>query len=78
MSKRLLTAQDPEAIKLVEALGLKANKVHSLEFKLTAGELALLSITTYVEVDTAERFVELFQQFNLVPAATPPEEEPAE
>lgn len=78
MSKKLLTAQGPEAVRLAEALGLRADRVHSIEFKLAAGELALLSITTYVEVDTAEQFVELFQQFNLVPVSTSPEEEPAE
>jgi hypothetical protein len=67
MTKKLLTSNSPEAIALLEALGFKDHHVHSVEFKLAAGELALISITTYVEVGTEERFVEFFQQFNLVP-----------
>jgi hypothetical protein len=75
MTKRLLTSNSPEAVALIRALGFKDLMVHSLEFKLTAGEAALISITTFVEVGTEDRFVECFRQFNLVPAAGSSEEE---
>ncbi len=75
MTKPLLNSNSPEVATLVKALGFKDSGVHSIEFKIAVGEFALLSITSYVEVDTAERFVEFFQQFNLVPVATPTKEE---
>ena len=67
MTNRLLTSQDPEAIQLVNALGLEGHRVHSLKFELVAGNLALLTVESYVEEQGAEAFVEFFQQFNLVP-----------
>lgn len=76
MTKQFLTSNSPEVAALVEALGFKGLSIYSVDFKLVAGELALISVTSYVEVDTAERFVEFFEQFNLVPVATPVEEEP--
>ena len=78
MTKKLLTSNSPEAIALVEALGFKALNIYSIEFKLVAGELALISTTSYLDVDTAERFVKFFEQFNLVPVATPVKEESSE
>lgn len=49
MTNRLLTSQDPEAIQLVNALGLEGHRVHSLKFELVAGNLALLTVESCVE-----------------------------
>ena len=70
MINRLLTSQSPEAIQLVNALRLEGHRIHSLKFELVAGNLALLTIGSYVGEQEAEAFVKFFQQFNLVPKET--------
>lgn len=62
---RIITGNDPLALKMCNALGLK--DARWFEIRMAAGEIGILRSECFLRVDTAERIIPILKKYEMRP-----------